>query len=140
MSKKLLFLFFSVFFLTYVLTFWKFLRVTNIWPLSCEIFKYHHLDICLAKVGKASDNVQSWSEWPFWYHLFKNRIARDVRDKVNDFIGHFDHPHLFHVIFERPLSKRTPHFEKKKLFSFASLQYKLDCKILSLLTFCFEQV
>ena len=39
----------------------------------------------LAKVGKASDNDQSCSEYPFWHDLSKNHFARVVRDKVNDF-------------------------------------------------------
>ena len=39
----------------------------------------------MAKLGKASDNDQSCSEWPFWYDLFKNCFTGFVRNKVNDF-------------------------------------------------------
>ena len=37
----------------------------------------------VAKLGKASDNNQSCRDYPFWYDLFKNLIARVVSDKVN---------------------------------------------------------
>ena len=48
----------------------------------------------VAKVGKASDNDQSCSEWPFSYDLSKNRFARVVRDKVNDFSVNLFGPYL----------------------------------------------
>ena len=39
----------------------------------------------VAKLGKASDNDQSRSEWTFWYDLPKNGMAKLNSDKVNDF-------------------------------------------------------